>query len=183
MNWSQETLRVGVEHLLWIPRFPSSSISSSFFFFFFFFCSLTKLLKAVGKLLFPVLKKKGFLCLERNKVKTNTFSLWINQTLLTRLCKGLWWLIFSVHHRVKCSYSFCVMENWLCWGGQKSVWHLCGIFRLLETVLAFLKWLFIVPVVIESHQTKELIKYNPSQGFIELQRHQNKKKKKIRGAL
>lgn len=44
-------------------------------------------------------------------------------------------------------------------------------------MLAFFKWLFIVPVVIEGHQTKELIKYNSSQGFIELQRHQNKKKK------
>lgn len=32
VNWSQETLRLGAEHLLWIPRFPPSSRSSSFFF-------------------------------------------------------------------------------------------------------------------------------------------------------
>ena len=31
----------------------------------------------------------------------------------------------------------------------------------------------------EGHQTKELIKYHPSQGFTELQRHQNKKSKGI----
>ena len=54
---------------------PTIQHNELLFFFFFFFCSLTKLLKAVDKLLFPVLKKKGFLCLKRNKVKTNTFSL------------------------------------------------------------------------------------------------------------
>lgn len=85
----------------------------------------------VGKSFFFSLlcNKRELLCLKnRNEQSRKPSVFWISHSFLNRPYKALWYLRFSLDHRVKCSPHSCFRGSQLCWGEQEAVWRVHSAF-------------------------------------------------------